>query len=141
MSLESTSKFSVGVSVLVVRDGRLLLGRRKNTGTLDGYLSTPGGRIEQNENRYEAAARELKEETGLDNGPLFVVGFKEHFRDGKHNFIIYLYSHDVKGQPKNMEPNKCEGWEWVEWNNIPLGRCTEPPDILDVVRYSSNYNQ
>lgn len=137
MSTESNSKFSVGVSVLVVRDGMLLLGRRINTGTLDGWLSTPGGRIEQGETMFQAARRELKEETGLGTGLLLVIGFKEHFRAGKHYFMVYLYADDVTGVPQNLEPGKCEGWCWVEWEKIPLGECTEPLEILDTVRFLS----
>jgi 8-oxo-dGTP diphosphatase len=51
----------------VVRDdaGRLLLVRRAHEPGL-GTWSLPGGRIEPGESAAEAAAREVREETGLD---------------------------------------------------------------------------
>lgn len=137
MSTESKAKFSVGVSVLVVRDNKLLLGRRINTGTLDGWLSTPGGRIEETEDMYAAARRELKEETGLDSDALLVIGFKEHFRSGEHYFMFYLFASDVQGVPENKEPGKCEGWCWVEWDKVPLDECTEPLEILNMTQFLS----
>ncbi len=51
----------------VVRDpqGRLLLVRRANEPSR-GLWSLPGGRLEAGESAQEAAAREVREETGLD---------------------------------------------------------------------------
>jgi 8-oxo-dGTP diphosphatase len=53
--------------VLLVRDGRLLLARkRRGLGT--GLLVAPGGKVEPGESAVEAAVRELAEETGLVAG-------------------------------------------------------------------------
>lgn len=51
----------------VVRDGegRVLLVRRANEPGR-GLWSIPGGRVEEGESAREAAAREVREETGLD---------------------------------------------------------------------------
>jgi 8-oxo-dGTP diphosphatase len=136
MSTASDAKFSVGVSVLLVRGGKLLLGRRQNTGTADGLLSTPGGRIEMNETMYEAAVRETFEETGISVESWLCVGFKEHFRYGKHYFMFYIWASEFTGEPENKEPNKCEDWWWADLNSIP-GHCTEPPEIIESVKLLS----
>lgn len=70
-------------------DGRVLLGKRL-TGHPDivGKWSTPGGRIEENEDRFAAARREFLEETGADLGSCDVIGFREHFRYGEHYFTV-----------------------------------------------------
>ncbi len=59
----------VGVSVLLVnRDRRVALGERAENISAGGLLSTPGGRIEENERLQGTAARELEEETGTPGG-------------------------------------------------------------------------
>ena len=52
---------SAGATVVVLRDGKLLLNLRADTGT----WGIPGGAMELGETLEETAARELKEETNL----------------------------------------------------------------------------
>lgn len=54
---------SVGVATVVIRDKKILLGRRK--GTYRGLWCIPCGHVEWDEDVCAAAARECLEETGL----------------------------------------------------------------------------
>lgn len=34
-------------------------------------------------------------------------------------------------EPKNLELDKCEGWEWINWDNkIPLEQCFRPLQMI-----------
>jgi ADP-ribose pyrophosphatase YjhB (NUDIX family) len=96
-----------------------------------GMLSTPGGRIEEDEDMIDAAIRETQEETGLklDAEDVKIIGFKEHFRFGSHYFMFYAEVRRWTGTLTNTEPNKCKSWEWFAVSAIP-DNCTEPKDIL-----------
>lgn len=131
MTQDDKPRHPEGVSVLIVRDGKLLLGQRVNC-SAEGLYSTPGGRIELGESEFACAARETYEETGLllRAEELAVLGFMEHFRFGMHYFMVYLLAWKVLGQPTNREPHKCIGWDWFSRDRIP-GNCTEPDHFID----------
>jgi len=133
---ESKPTMPVGVSVLLVnRDGRVALGERAADTSAGGFLSTPGGRIEEHEHLAETAARELEEETGVKLLPtqFRVLGFREHFRFGGHYMMIYVAAR-YDGVLERKEPDKCLGWTWWKIAEIPKDRCTEPEEILDQLR-------
>ena len=52
---------AAGATVIVIKDGKILLNRRADTGT----WGIPGGALELGETLEQTAARELKEETNL----------------------------------------------------------------------------
>lgn len=58
-----------GVSVVVIRMGRVLLVKRSRP-PYRGYWSLPGGGLQGGETPKQAARRELREETGLTAGTL-----------------------------------------------------------------------
>lgn len=56
-------------------DGTILLMKRAEGSAMAGHYFMPGGLVDPGENPYEAAVRELKEESGLDfSGPMTMVG-------------------------------------------------------------------
>jgi 8-oxo-dGTP diphosphatase len=91
----------IQVVAAVIRTGnRFLLGQRPHHKRHGGLWEFPGGKIESNENVFEAIARELKEEMGLivtsigqclhsvdDPGSVFSIEFTETFATGEPRAI------------------------------------------------------
>ena len=116
--MNTRPKFCVAVDVLVVREGKLLLGKRKGSYGA-GFWGLPGGHLEDKESVIVAGARELKEETGLDAGPLaFVALFNNNNRE-EHYLHIALMAREATGEPVCAEPNRCEEWRWFPLKNLP----------------------
>ncbi|KAH7569891.1 hypothetical protein JRO89_XS05G0014500 [Xanthoceras sorbifolium] len=73
----------------------------------------------------ECGARELKEETGLDIEKIEYltvtnVVFKESPKPS-HYVTIFLRAAlaDPLQDFQNLEPDKCYGWGWYDWDNLP----------------------
>ena len=111
--------FRVGVNVFVVREGRLLLGKRKNIYGA-GTWGLPGGHLEPGEGMMEAAARELREETGLIAERFDFVNLVNDRHEGGGYLQVGFEAQDVQGgQPTVLEPDQCEVWRWFALDELP----------------------
>lgn len=109
----------VGISVLIKNGNTYLLGKRKSKHG-PGTWAQPGGHLEIGESWEDCARREVKEETGLDVGNItFGTVTNDIFSPEKHYITIFLIAEYIGGEPQNLEPEKCEGWEWFPWNEFP----------------------
>ncbi|HDR53582.1 MAG TPA: NUDIX domain-containing protein [archaeon] len=108
----------VGVGVILLREGRVLLGKRKY-GSGKGQWAFPGGHLELDESVEACAIRELKEETGLDLLEPRMGPFTNDIFDPESHYItLYVIADWTGGEPRNRESNKCGGWEWSDWDNL-----------------------
>ena len=110
----------VGLAVIVTKDDRVLVGRRKSKSHGHGTWHMPGGHLEFGESFEECARREVKEETGVEiKNVRFLTATNDVFeKEGKHYITIWMLAEWKAGEPKTMEPEKCEGWEWKSWEEI-----------------------
>ena len=110
----------IGVGILIVRKGKLLLGRRTGSHGADSW-STPGGHLEFGETPEQCAHRETQEETGLHIGQVTHFAFTNDFftADNKHYVTLFMLAHDVSGTPERREPEKCAGWAWFSAAELP----------------------
>lgn len=109
----------VGIAVVVMRDDKILLGRRQGSHGA-GYWAMPGGHLEMYETFEECSRRELLEETGMHLTHVeFLTCKNEILRaDSKHFACVYMLAH-ATGEPQLLEPHKCDGWEWFSLDALP----------------------
>jgi len=118
--VRSDRAVAVGVGVLVLRGGKVLLGRRRGSHG-SGTWSAPGGRLEFGESIEECARRELREETSLELGPVTLGPFtNDLFAEVQEQYLtVFVVASQTVGEPVNTEPHKCEGWSWFHWSELP----------------------
>ena len=102
--------------ILLNHEGKVLFGRRTNTGWQDGKLSLPSGHVDPGELPAESALRELKEEVDITVKLNQLVIKQIAYR--KDNYIdFYFLIKDWTGNPSIMEPSKCSELIWVDVND------------------------
>ena len=109
-----------GVGAVVVRDGRVLLGRRLAPHGR-GTWSFPGGKPEPGEMPVATAIRELHEETGLvAHSGRVVAETLDGFPESRLVYRTRLVVLDaVRGEPCPREPDKTAAWRWCDWQRLP----------------------
>ena len=131
----------VGLSVIVMRDKQVLLGKRLGSHGA-GTWAFPGGHIEYMERLWTCASRELMEETGLDEKNIklidkYPVAVTNDFFPNveKHYITLFIRAEHLSGIPVRKEKDKCGGWDWFYWNNLPSPLFTPVGNLL-----KQNYN-
>lgn len=111
---------TVGVGVIVIRNGQVLLGKRKGAHG-HGSWSFPGGHLECNEDLQDCARREVREETGISIKNLRKRPFTNDIfvEEKRHYGTLYMIAEFDSGEPRVMEPDKCEDWRWFDWDALP----------------------
>ena len=110
----------IGVGVCIVKDGKVLFGKRLNSHG-QGTWAFPGGHLEFGETIADCARREVAEETGMQITNIRKGPYVEDFflAENKHYITLIMIADWQAGEPLVLEPAKCEEWRWFKWNELP----------------------
>ena len=109
----------VGVGVMILKNGKVLLGKRKGSHG-EGEFAFPGGHLEYMEGFADCARREVLEECGIEIENIrfqFLANVTKYAP--KHYVHIGLVADWKSGEPKVLEPEKSESWLWYDLDNLP----------------------
>jgi 8-oxo-dGTP diphosphatase len=114
------SRFVVAVHLFFLRDDRVLLLRRLNTGWGDGSYSVPAGHVDAGETVTEAAVREAREEIGVSLRPQDVrVVHVMNRKSDDERIDFFLLVESWTGEIVNQEPDKCDDLRWFPMSTLP----------------------
>jgi len=122
----SDKKVGIGFGVMMLRDGKVLLGKRhedpeKADSKLEGAgtWTMPGGKLHFGEPFEEAASREVMEETGITLNEVGVFCVNNDIGKKAHFVTVGMISEDFDGDPKVMEPDEITEWKWFDLDDLP----------------------
>ena len=110
----------VGVAIIITKENQVLLMKRKGIHG-QGTWSTPGGHLDFGENPEQCAAREAKEEVGLDVVDIrFRAVTNDVFEEtGKHYLTIWMEGISKSNDPMIAAEDEVAEIGWFAWNSLP----------------------
>ena len=108
-----------GVGIIITKNDQVLLMKRKGPHG-EGTWSTPGGHLDFGERPEVCAAREAREEVGVN---VVDIRFRAITNDvfeatGKHYITIWLEG-ESDGEPTIAAEHEVAEIGWFAWNSLP----------------------
>src|SRR5258708_612095 len=128
---ESRNTVVPAAFLFLEKEGKVLLQRRFHTGFQDGNYTFISGHVEFDESPSMAICREAKEEGGIEIQPqdvqciqiLYRKSFdakKSQFNESEPERVDFFFTAKKwSGEPKIMEPNKCDDLGWFPLSKLP----------------------
>lgn len=109
----------VGTSIIITKDDKVLLMKRKGPHG-GGTWSTPGGHLDFGETLEGCAAREAKEEMGIDVVDIrFRCVTNDVFEDTSKHYITVWMDGKPVGEPFIAAEQEVEEIGWFAWDALP----------------------
>lgn len=123
-------KIVSAVFLIFIKEDKILLLRRFNTGHKDGEYSLVAGHLDGDESVTSAAIREAAEEVGVkiksEDLKFVHITHRKKNENDHERLDFYFQVLNWEGEPRIMEPDKCDDLEWFSLNKLP-------PNIVDYV--------
>ena len=122
----------VATCLLMYNDKLLILKRSDKVKTYKGLWGGVAGYIEENEDPYETAIKEIREEVGLEREDLRIlvegdpVEFTDFIEGVKYDWIIFPFVFNIKRKAKvridweHSEFRWISPFEIVQYNTVPF---------------------
>lgn len=117
---------------LLIRDDRVLLGRRSAGRRFGGRWALPGGHVEPGETPGDAVVRELQEELGI-HAELAGTVPEATSMIGPVERSVWLV-HFWEGVLTNRAPDEHTELRWFGWHELPREALAHPQDIPVIAR-------
>lgn len=121
------------VYLILIRDNKILMLRRQNTGFEDGKYSLIAGHVDENEGPTHAISREASEEAGIHIHPesLRLAHVMYRKKTDEERIDFFFITEVWEGEPQNLEPEKCDDLSWFPLDRIPQNTIPHVRDVIE----------
>jgi 8-oxo-dGTP diphosphatase len=136
---KSANSIKVGVGLLVFKEGKILLGKRKGSHGSDEF-GGPGGHAEYGETLIQTVERELEEECGIVIKDIRMLCVSDLTKYSPKQYVDIGFTAEwVSGEPQVLEPDKLESWDWYGLDELPENLFGCVNSYLESIKTGKNY--
>jgi len=134
--------------LVLIKDGKILLQRRFNTGYEDGKYSLVAGHVDKGETFTQTIIREVKEEAGiiLSPGDLKVAHVMHRYsgpewENQNERIDVFFTTEKWEGNIEIKESNKCDDLSWFDLNSLPDNIIPYVRQAIDCINNKEFYSE
>ena len=136
--MEEKKRVGAGLGVILIREGKILLGMRHpdpdkagSAFKISGAWCLPGGKLEFGETLEEGAIREVNEETGITIKNPKVISIHNCKNEHAHFVTAGIISEEWEGEAQVMEPDEIIEWKWFDIDDLPHPRYFPSFEVIE----------
>lgn len=144
----SKERFKVvpAVYLVLMKDEKVLMLQRANTGYHDGEYSLPAGHVDGGESSTDALMREAKEESGIilhkENIRMKHVMHRPSDMDRSEERVDFFFvATQWHGEIINTEPEKCSDLSWFSLQQLPDNTIPYVRQALEYIQKDITYSE
>ncbi len=109
----------IGIGVMIWKNNKVLIGRRKNRHG-DGEYSFTGGHLEYSQSFENCAKQETLEEAGIHirNIKFLCVANGTQYAP-RHDVLVGLSAEWESGEPRTNPEERIGDWKWYDLDELP----------------------
>lgn len=132
--------------LVLIKDGKILLQRRFNTGYEDGKYSMVAGHVDKGETFTQCLIREVKEEAGImlssdDLKVAHVMHRNSGTEENNERVDVFFVAGKWDGEIENKEQNKCDDLSWFDLNSLPDNIIPYVKQAIDCIKNKVFYSE
>jgi len=132
--------------LVLIKDNKVLLQRRFNTGYEDGKYSMVAGHVDKGETFTEAIIRETKEEAGIELKPenlkvAHVMHRNSGSEENNERVDVFFTADKWDGEIENKESHKCDDLSWFDLDNLPDNVIPYIKQAIDCIKNKVFYSE
>lgn len=132
------NQIKVGAGVVIIKDGKTLLAKRKGAHG-SGMWGSMGGHIEFGESPIDTIKREAMEELGIEIDNIKFAMCMNMIREGKQYLDISFTAEIKSGKPKICESEKIEEIGWYDLDKLPTPLFPPVEAVIDAIKTDKHY--
>jgi ADP-ribose pyrophosphatase YjhB (NUDIX family) len=132
--------------LILIRENKILLSLRCNTGFEDGKYSLVAGHCEEGETFTQCLIREAKEEVGIellagDIQVAHVMHRNSYTPIDNERVDVFFTAKKWTGTLENKEPDKCDDLAWFDLDNLPRNTILYICQAIEMIEAGTFYSE